>query len=231
MTEIWGDDPPDEPAATHGLPADGTGAEPGGRGRDQPACSPTGLATVGGRDGGVSARLARRSRVAAVTMLLAAGSCLLATMIRDWDPTSAVLAAVVVGGIIGFPPLWRRGGLWTAVTDSILPPGSGSPAVTGQPRPLSPRPAGSPLRRRFGALVVPLRARSGPTPGNGALIVHGRADAAAPAADEQIRVLAIGPGRPPIVAGTRLPASGRFLLLRERDGLVFVATTRLTDIW
>ena len=109
MTEIWGVDPPDEPAATHGLPADGTGAEPGGRGRDQPACSPTGLATVGGRDGGVSARLARRSRVAAVTMLLAAGSCLLATMIRDWDPTSAVLAAVVVGGIIGFPPLWRRG--------------------------------------------------------------------------------------------------------------------------
>ena len=76
--------------------------------------------------------------------------------------------------------------------------GLGFAATTGDPRALSPRRNGWPIKRRFGALVLPLRADSGATPGDGALIVHARADGAAPAAGDRLRVRADRPpGRSP----------------------------------
>ena len=79
--------------------------------------------------------------------------------------------------------------------------------------------------------MLPLRADSGATPGDGALIVHARADGAAPAAGDRLRVLPIARRGDPLTAGTDPRTAIRVLLVRESDGTVFVATTRVTDAW
>ena len=186
---------------------------------------------VGGQDGGVTTRLAGRSLAAAAVLIGLAALCVLTVALRQWDVPSAVLALVALLAMVGGVVMWRRWALWTSVARAALPAGLGMPAITGDPRPLSPRRSRSPIKRRLGAVVLPLRADSGPTPGDGALIVHARADGAAPADGDRLRVVPIaGPGNP-ITAGTDPRAAVRVLLLRDSDGTVFVATTRVTDTW
>lgn len=186
---------------------------------------------VGGRDGGVTTRLARRCLAAAAILIGVAALCLLLVALRDWDVPSALLALVALPAIAGGVILWRRRALWTSVSRAVLGTGLGMNATTGDPRPLSPSRNGSPFKRRLGALVLPLRADSGPTPGDGALIVHTRADGVAPAAGDRLRVVPIARGGDPVAAGTDPRTAIRVLLVRDSDGTVFVATTRVTDTW
>jgi hypothetical protein len=222
------DGPVDPPDPSAGAPH----PDPGFTG---PAAPNSGAANgddrVGSRDGGVTIRLSRRCLVAAAILLGVAVLCLLPVALRDWGAQSAVPALVAVLAIVGGVIMWRRWALWTAVAGAAVPPGLGSAATTGGPRALSPRPTGWPIKRRFGALVLPLRAESGATPGNGAVIVHARADGAAPAAGDRLRVVPIARRGDPLVAGTDPRAAVRVLLLRDSDGALFVATTRVTDTW
>ena len=186
---------------------------------------------VGSRDGGVTARLSRRCRIAAAALLGVAAACLLPVVLRGWDPLSGVLALVALVALLGGVAMWRRWALWTAVAGARVPVGPWITATTGDPRALSPHPTGSPIKRRYGAVVLPLRADSGPTPGDGALIVHARADGAAPAAGDRLRVVPVARRGDPFAAASDAPSAVRVLLLRDSDGAVFVATTRVTDTW
>jgi len=186
---------------------------------------------VGGRDGGVTTRLARRCLAAAAVLIGVAALCLSTVTLRQWDVPSAVLALVALLAIAGGVAMWRRWALWTSVARAALPADLGMPATGGDPRPLSPRRSGSPIKRRLGAVVLPLRSDSGPTPGDGALIVHARADGAAPAARDRLRVVPIARRGDRIAVGTDPRAAVRVLLVRDSDGTVFVATTRVTDTW
>ena len=179
----------------------------------------------------MTTRLSRRCLTAAAILLGVAVLCLLPVALRGWDALSAVLALVALMAIVGGVTMWRRWALWTAVAGASLPTGLGFPATTGDPRALSPRPNGWPIKRRLGALVLPLRAESGATPGDGALIVHARTDGAAPAAGDRLRVVPIARRGDPVAAGTDPRAAVRVLLVRDADGTLFVATTRVTDTW
>jgi hypothetical protein len=179
----------------------------------------------------VTTRLARRCLTAAAILIGVAALCLLLVTLRRWDAPSAVLALVSLAATVGGVIMLRRWALWKSVVGAALPMGLGFPATTGDPRALSPRRNGWPIKRRFVALVLPLRADSGATPGDGALIVHARADGAAPAAGDRLRVLPIARRGDPLTAGTDPRTAIRVLLVRESDGTVFVATTRVTDAW
>ena len=179
----------------------------------------------------MTTRLARRCLVAAAILLGVAALCLLPVALRNWDARSAALGLMVVVAMVGAVIMWRRWALWTSVATATLPPGLGFAATTGAPRALSPRPTGWPIKRRFGASVLPLRADSGATPGDGALIVHARADGNAPVADDRLRVVPIARGGGLVAAGIDPLAAVRVLLVRDSDGMLFVATTRVTDTW
>ena len=234
----------DDPADRRGddrvaRPVEPLGASAGGPESDlgviRPAADHSGTAPSDGRvrslDGGVTTRLARRCLTAAAILIGGAALCLLPVTLRRWDAPSAVLALVSLAAIVGGVIMWRRRSLWKSVAGAALPMGLGLPATTGDPRALSPRRNGWPIKRRFVALVLPLRADSGATPGDGALIVHARADGAAPAAGDRLRVLPIARRGDPLTTGTDPRTAIRVLLVRESDGTVFVATTRVTDAW
>ena len=106
------------------------------------------------------------------------------------------------------------------------------------------------MQRKVGAVVVPIRLPAGPQPGGGALIVHGRRDGVTVAASDAVLVWAVARGAlvsPPGTAErTATTPAGRplnpgdtgnacsarrFVMYRERDGAVFLATSRLTDTW
>jgi len=211
--------------------------------------------TIGDRDGGVALRLGRRCRLAASILLVVGAVLLLVAALTNWGLIPAVLA--VFGGalVLGAVPLARRASLWTATRQSPLPPplslATARPAVTGgsaslprtatvgPSRPLSPGRPGAPVSRRLGAAVVPVLVDDGPAPGGGALIVHARGDAEALADGDVVRVLAVGQ-RGPVMADAasmgldhveKPVTTGRFVLIRDTDGQVFLATTRLTDTW
>lgn len=220
-------------------PVEPLGASAGGPESDsgviRPAADQSGAAPSDGRvrsrDGGVTTRLARRCLTATAILIGVAALCLLPVALRGWDAPSAVLALVSLAATVGGVIMWRRWALWKSVVGAALPMGPGFPATTGDPRALSPRRNGWPIKRRFAALVLPLRADSGATPGDGALIVHARADGAAPAGGDRLRVLPIARRGDPLTAGTDPRTAIRVLLVRESDGTVFVATTRVTDAW
>lgn len=145
----------------------------------------------------------------------------------------------------------------TAPSDAVGPANPNPHvAIVGPPRPLSPPKPGAPIKRRLGAVVVPVHLdtsdpfadqTSAPgggessvadnsAPGGGALIVHARSDAEA--LREGDRVLVWHLGRHGLGQGgtgrggiEKSAVTGRFVLLRASDGQAFVATTRLTDTW
>lgn len=225
-------DPCDGSAAPPGVPAAAPDPDPGLSGPNAADLDTQNSDNrVGRRDGGVTTRLSRRCLIAAAILLGVATLCLLPVALRDWGAQSAVLTLLALVAMVGAVIMWRRWALWSSVAGATVPPGLGFAAIAGDPRGLSPRPAGWPIKRRFGALVLPLRAESGPTPGDGALIVHARADGAAPAAGDRLRVVPIARRGDPVAAETDSRAAVHVLLMRDCDGTLFVATTRVTDTW
>jgi hypothetical protein len=213
---------------------------------------------IGTLDGGVSRRLVRRCRVTAAILLSVGAALLLVVAVAPSGAVSALLvllAATVLGGSV---QLLRRATLWTGVAGSMLPESArnaspqprnsahhganvppsipGLSTTVGPARPLSPSVASGPIKRRLGSAVVPIYADDGPSPGDGALVVHARADGMVLTEGDTVLVWRAGNGGlsalPETVEGAR-PASarGRFVLSRESDGEVFLATTRLTDTW
>ena len=110
-------------------------------------------------------------------------------------------------------------------------------ATIGPTRRLSPGAAGAPVKRRLNSSLVPIYTDDGPSPGDGALVVHARADGAMLSDGDTVLVwLAGSNGLTALLvtasAGpTAAPVRGRFVLYRRSDGEVFLATTRLTDTW
>jgi hypothetical protein len=165
---------------------------------------------------------------------------LLIAAIRSWGMVSAGLALVAIGFLTAGALLALRARIWSVLADTTLPPVAGAGAITGAPRALSPGAPHAPLKRKLGALVVPIHRYDGPQPGGGALIVHARTDGAALAADDEVELWPVGPngviGEPSGLtsdAETAEKASigGRFVIRRTRDGEVFLATSKLTDTW
>lgn len=125
--------------------------------------------------------------------------------------------------------------------DALPVPGApalpGLAATIGPPRRLSPGAAGAPVKRRLNSAVVPIYTDDGPSPGDGALVVHARADGAGLSEGDTVLVWLAGSNgliALPVTASagpTATPVRGRFVLYRRSDGEVFLATTRLTDTW
>jgi len=211
--------------------ADGlSGTPPGDPGR------PAG-GRIGDSDGGVSHRLLVRCRTGAAVLGIIGAAFLLIAAIRSWGMVSAGLALVAMGLLAGGVLLAVRARIWSVLADSALPPVAGADAIVGAPRALSPGAPHAPLKRKLGAMVVPIHRYAGPQPGGGALIVHARADATALAADDEVEIWQAGPrgvqGEPNGLGPEpeKTSASGRFVIRRTRDGTVFLATSRLADTW
>jgi hypothetical protein len=146
--------------------------------------------------------------------------------------------ALIAVGMLAFGLLLAvRARTWSALADTTLPPVGEADAIIGAPRALSPVAPHAPLKRKLGALVVPIHRYDGPQPGGGALIVHARADATALAVEDEVEIWPAGPrgvqGKP---AGLRATSEkdavgGRFVIRRTRDAMVFLATSKLTDTW
>jgi hypothetical protein len=218
---------------------------------------------IGTLDGGVSRRLVRRCRTAA-GVLLATGAALL--LVLPVAPSGAISALLILSAgtvLVGSVLLLRRGTLWTEAARSVLPGSAGTvlsgsalpqlrdsvqsrassyaipgaSAVIGPPRLLSPGLASAPVKRRLGSAVVPLYVDDGPSPGDGALVVHARADGIVLTEGDTVLVWRAGTGGlaslPRAAEGTPPVGSvrGRFVLCRESDAEVFLATTRLADTW
>jgi hypothetical protein len=194
---------------------------------------------IADRDGGVSRRLLMRCRIAGSAVGLVGLLLLVAAALRPWNTLSAGLVLVATLVLIGATLLICRARIWSAVAGWVLPAGTGFDAIVGAPRRLSPGVPGAPVKRRFGALVVPIHRASGPQPGQGALIVHARADQTTLAERDAVRLWRVDArsSAPPTVAETPVSGAqnqsvgGRFVLVRIRDGAVFLATTRLSDTW
>ncbi len=196
-------------------------------------------APISACDGGVTRRLTVRCRIAGSVLLVAGATALLVAVLRSWDLVSAVLTILAAGAVTGAVILAVRARMWARIGASPMSAAAGVPATIGRPRPLSPGRPGAPLRRRLGASVVPVRAASDPQPGGGALVVHARTptgeEAIALAEADAVRIwpvggTGLGSPRPPSGRSTRA-TRGRFVIHRQSDGAVFLATTRLTDTW
>jgi hypothetical protein len=123
------------------------------------------------------------------------------------------------------------------------PPVPGGPALPGlaatigPTRRLSPGAAGTPVKRRLNSAVVPIYTDDGPAPGDGALVIHARADGAVLSEGDTVLVWLAGKKgltALPVTASAgpnAAPVRGRFVLYRQSDGEIFLATTRLTDTW
>ena len=141
--------------------------------RGAPGGSPA--PTVADHDGGVARRLTTRCRIAASVLLVFAASGLLIGVLNDFTTSTALLLLLGAGAIAWSAMLLRRAALWSSVAASPLPnsPGisnaSGTEAVVGPPKRLSPGVPGAPVKRRLGAKVVPIHAEVDPQPGGGAL--------------------------------------------------------------
>lgn len=199
--------------------------------------SPSGSAPlIGDRDGEVSRRLTVRCRLAASTLGVLGASLVVVPVFRSWSMVSAGLTCVAVVVLSGAGLLAIRARTWSAVGRSVVPADGGADAIVGPPRPLSPGLPGAPVKRKFGASVVPVHQDQGRQPGAGALIVHARMDLLALANRDAVKLWHVGSGvlappGEPRPGPARASVGGRFVLIRERDGAVFLATTRLTDTW
>ena len=225
------------------------------------------LPLVGVLDGGVSRRLIHRCRTAASILLAVGTTLLLIVALAPWGVISAVLAMAAGTALVGSLLLLRRAGLWSKVADSLLPAAApesasafrtrepapffvpdtsarsdepaqpGAVATIGPPRQLSPGVPSAPVKRRLNTAVVPIYADDGPSPGDGALVIHARADGKILTEGDTVLVwFARNTGLTSLPAKIdvgRRPSSvrGRFVLFREADAEVFLATTRLTDTW
>lgn len=215
---------------------------------------------IGVLDGDVSRRLVRRCRTAASILLAIGIGFLLLVAATPWGVISVLVALASGALIVGAFLLLRRGALWSQVAgselpvvtlgfagtappveqpelDSAGPPVPWVPATIGPPRQLSPGLAGAPVKRRLSSSVVPVYADAGPSPGDGALVVHARADGNLLTEGDRVLVWPAAKGllgslSAAAEAGATAPSvRGRFVLYRETDSQVFLATTRLTDTW
>jgi hypothetical protein len=243
MTDLSDDAEPDRDATVPAVPSGSpppTGSAP-----------PMGSAppTVAHRDGGVARRLTTRCRIAAAVLLVVAGCGLLIGLLTD-ATVSTLLFAIAAGAVLWAAVLVRRAGLWSSIAGSVLPSTLGAEAVVGPTKRLSPGIPGAPVKRRLGASVVPIHAQVDPQPGGGALVVHARADGLELIAGDHVQVWPATRGGLGLAAsasasasagvrrsapGARGPetkiASGRWVLVRATDGVVFLATTRVSDTW
>jgi len=192
---------------------------------------------IGDRDGGVSRRLLIRIRTGAGVLGIVGVAFLLIAAIQPWGLVSAGSALVAVGLLTGCVLLARRARIWSAMADTTLPAAAAADAIIGTPRALSPGVPNAPVKRKLGAMVVPIHRFDGPQPGGGALIVHTRVDAAALAADDEVEIWLVGP-RGLLGESAGLPldtekdsVTGRFVIRRTNDGTIFLATSRFTDTW
>jgi hypothetical protein len=193
---------------------------------------------IGDHDGGVSRRLLIRCRAGAVVLGTVGVVFLVFAAVRSWGMVSAGAALLATGLLTGGALLAWRARIWSAVTATTLPAEGEPDAIIGPPRALSPGVPSAPVKRKLGPSVVPIRRFDDPQPGGGALIVHARADAATLAADNEVEIWQIGPGA---VVGPAAPyatepekkgaTGGRFVIRRSQDGMIFLATSRLTDTW
>jgi hypothetical protein len=204
-----------------------------------PGGSPT--TTIADHDGGVARRLTTRCRIAAAALLVIAGGSLLVGVLNELTVATALLLLLAAGGCAWGAMLLRRAGLWSSVAAAALPSSPGVPAAIGPPKRLSPGIPGAPVRRRLGAKVVPIHADVDRQPGDGALVVHARADGLELVAGDIVQAwtaarVALGSAAPagPDRAAPARPekgGSGRWVLCRAGDGAVFLATTHLADTW
>ncbi len=186
-------------------------------------------------DGGVIARVQRRTAVAGATALAASVAIALCGWVAPgWfvgPAGTAVGSAVVVLCLAVAAVLFRRVALWRAAWRALraaplgcVPErgtaegrtGEGGtdwvPAACGTPMPFRGRNVGPAILRRarkHPPQVLPLRTRSGPLAAGQAVIVHARPDGKLPTAGGAVRVRAAAPRGPYLVAGA--------------DGTVFVA--------
>jgi hypothetical protein len=211
--------------------ADGLAAAP----RGDPGL-PSG-SRIGDSDDGVCHRLLVRCRTGAGVLGLLGAAFLLIAAIRSWGMVSAGFALVAVGLLAGGALLAVRARTWSVVADITLPPVAIADAIIGAPRALSLGAPQAPLKRKLAAVVVPIHRFDGPQPGGGALIVHARADGAVLAVDDEVEIWPAGPrGVQAKPAGLNRTSEkevvgGRFVIRRTRDGMVFLATSKLTDTW
>ncbi len=192
---------------------------------------------VGDVDGGVSHRLVRRCRTAALILLAVAASLLLVVAFTPWNAVSAL--ATVAAGILllGSALLVKRSALWSAAARSPIPkpePADQSAAAAtmstiGPARLMSPGLAGAPVKRRLKSSVVPIYSADGQSPGGGALVVHARSDGIAVVEGDSVRAWRVGTAG--LESLGEAADGGRFVLYRDTDDAAFLATTRLTDTW
>jgi len=192
---------------------------------------------IGDRDGGVSRRLLVRLRTGAAVLGLLGAAFLLIAAIRPWGMVSAGLVLVAASLLTASVLLALRARLWSVLADTTPPALAGAEAIIGAPRALSPGVPNAPVKRKLGAVVVPIHRFDGPQPGGGALIVHARTDAAALKADDEVQIWLVGsngirgePATLPSEAGNAA-VGGRFLIRRSHDGMIFLATSKVTDTW
>lgn len=181
-------------------------------------------------DAGVSARLRRRTAMAGVApvtvgvVLAVTGWVLPGWLIGPVGAAVGVLLLILVAAAAGV--LFRRAGLWAAAEAAATQwaerwsgdaahaaPDGWVTAVCGAPAPLHAGRGAIPMfrrARRLPAVVLPLRAVSGPLAAGDAVVVHARRDGATPAHGDRLQVQALRP-RGPILIG------------RLEDGAVFAA--------
>ena len=198
---------------------------------------PPARSSIGDSDGGVCQRLLVRCRTGAAVLVLLGAAFLLIAATRSSGMVSAGLALIAVGLLAGGALLAVRARIWSVVADTTLPPVAIADAIIGAPRTLSPGAPHAPLKRKLAALVVPIHRYNGSQPGGGALIVHARADGKGLAVDDEVEIwpaslhgvqaepAGLGPASEKEVVGKR------FVIRRTRDGMVFLATSKLTDTW
>ncbi len=185
----------------------------------------------GGNDGGVLRRLVRRSGTGAAVLEIIGLVLIAAAFLLPWGLVTGTAALVAVALLAIGAVLAVRATFWSRLANSREPLEGGAVGVVGPVKALSPTRPGAPLRRKLTATVVPIAVRGGPQPGGGALLVHARSDGIALAEGDDIEVWrAARTGPQALPAEGQKPVSGRFILRRDADGVVFYATSRLTDV-
>ncbi len=203
-------------------------SNPDGTRNDASLAEGTGVAG----DGGVTRRLARRSRTAAVVLVLVGAAVLAVALLRPFGIVTVTAALLAVCALGVGAALGTRAAFWAGMNNMPVAATGGAIAVVGAGTALSPVRTGAPLRRKLGAAVVPVRVLDGPQPGGGALLVHARGDGVSLVPGDRLQVWrATRSGPEPMPASEPPAVRGRFALRRDADGAVFLGTTKLTDVF
>ncbi len=190
----------------------------------------SGRVRIADLDGGVCRRLTTRARITSGAGMIIGTVLIVVAAIRCWDLASAALALLGLGAVMIAAVAGQRARIWSASGSSPLSAASGRTATAGPPRPLFGSNPGDPLRRRLGAVVVPIHGSGGESPGGGALIVHARSDQMSLADGDPVQVCRLG-RTGTLAGGVDLAGPGRVVLQRVSDGVVFLGSTHLTDTW